>query len=90
MDNIKIFIEKHLNKLIGSSGAIGIMQFVSQLQDYLSDGTLDDHEIVSLLMSLSSALQAIILVAVLAYLKLKKSNEQIKKEQKGNDESSVQ
>ncbi len=87
MDNIKVFIEKHLNKLIGSSGAIGLMQFMSQLQDYLSDGTLDDHEIVSLLMSLSSALQAIILIAVLAYLKLKKESAKPNKEK---DESSMQ
>ena len=85
MDNIKDFIDKHMTKLIGSSSAIGLAQFVSQLEDYLSDGTLDNHEIMSLFMSLASAVQAAILVAVLAYFKLKAKNND-----KGKDENIVQ
>lgn len=72
MGTIKDFIEKHLMKLLGSTSAISTMQFISQLQDYLSDGTLDHNEIVSLLMSVSSAVQAAILIAVLAYFKVQK------------------
>jgi hypothetical protein len=85
MDNIKQFIEKHLVKLVGSSGAIGAVQFVSQLQDYLSDGTLDNHEIISLAMSVFSAVQAVTLVALMAYLKVKNVNDQ-----KGKDETPMQ
>lgn len=84
MDNLKEFIEKHLIKLVGSSSAIGLVQFVSQLQDYLSDGTLDNHEIVSLVMSMCSAAQALILAAVMAYFKMKKIDD------KGKNETTVQ
>lgn len=63
------FFEKHLGKLLGSAGFMGIFQFLGQLRDYLADGQLDNHEIQQLFLSSTSAAQTVIIVAVVVYLK---------------------
>ena len=59
------FFEKHLSKMLGSAGFLGIFQFVGQLSDYLSDGQLDTHEIQQLFLSTTSAAQTVIIIVVI-------------------------
>lgn len=66
---MKDFIEKHLNKLLGSAGFLGIFQFIGQLRDYLADGQLDNHEIQQLFLSTTSAAQTAIIIAVVVYIR---------------------
>lgn len=63
------FFEKHLAKLLGSAGFLGIFQFIGQLRDYLADGHLDNHEIQQLFLSTTSAAQTAIIIAVIIYMK---------------------
>jgi hypothetical protein len=63
------FLDKNLNKFLGSAGILGIFQFVGQLRDYLADGHLDNHEIQQLFLSTTSAAQTVIIIAVVVYMK---------------------
>ena len=63
------FFDKHIFKLLGSAGFLGLFQFIGQLTDYLADGQLDNHEIQQLLLSSSSAAQTMIVLAIIVYLK---------------------
>jgi hypothetical protein len=63
------FFDKHIGKLLGSAGFLGIFQFIGQLRDYLSDGKLDSHEIEQLFLSTTSAAQTAIIIVVIVYMK---------------------
>jgi len=63
------FFDKHLGKLLGSAGILGIFDFLGQLRDYLSDGQLDTHEIEQLFLSTTSAAQTAIIIAIVVYMK---------------------
>ena len=66
---MKDFLEKHVNKLLGTAGFLGIFEFAGQLRDYLSDGKLDTHEIEQLFLSTTSAAQTAIIIAVVVYFR---------------------
>lgn len=63
------FLAKHFNKVLGSTGLLGVFQLIFQLRDYLSDGQLDTHEIEQLFLSSTSALQTSIIIFVVIYVK---------------------
>lgn len=63
------FFDKHIGKLLGSAGFLGIFQFIGQLRDYLSDGKLDSHEIEQLFLSTTSAAQTAIIIVVIVYMR---------------------
>ncbi len=63
------FMDKNLNKLLGSAGVLGIVHFVSQLNLYLADGKLDGMEIQQLLTSASSGLETVIVLVIVVYLR---------------------
>ena len=66
------FIHKHIHKLLFSVALLGVLQFLGQVSDYLSDGQLDFHEIQQLIMSCTSGAQTIIILTIVIFIKLEK------------------
>lgn len=66
---MKEFIDKHINKLLGSAGFLGLFEFAGQIRDYLSDGKLDTHEIEQLFLSSASGIQTGIIIIIVVYVR---------------------
>ena len=70
-DWLTSFIEKHETGALNTSALISLLNFIANIVNSLSDGEIDGTEFHKLASS-SSAVQLVLLVAIMIYLRNKK------------------
>jgi len=64
------FLEKHLNKILGTTTIISTVQFLASLFACLDDGKLSMDEIHTLLIS-SSGIETVLIMVIVTVIKIR-------------------